>query len=45
MRANGGKYDHWSSLVDEMIFVGDSRKAGKILDAMRTGYCAAACIP
>lgn len=45
MRANGGKYDHWSALVDEMIFVGDSRKAGKILDAMRTGYCAAACIP
>ena len=44
MRANGAKYDHWSSLVDEMVFVGDSRRAGKILDAMRTGYCAAASI-
>ena len=36
---------HTSGRIDEMIFVGDSRKAGKILDAMRTGYCAAACIP
>lgn len=44
MKANSAKYDPWSELVDEMIFIGDSRKAGKILEAMRTGYCAAACI-
>lgn len=32
--------DSWHELAEEVIFVGDCRKAAKILEAMRTGYCA-----
>ena len=34
------RYSGWYDLVPEVIPIGDSRKAGKILEAMRTGYCA-----
>lgn len=32
--------DSWHELAGEVIFVGDCRKASKIQEAMRTGYCA-----
>lgn len=38
-----GKIPHfmeWHELAEEVIFVGDCRKASKIQEAMRTGYCA-----
>lgn len=34
------RYSGWYDLAPEVIPIGDSRKAGKILEAMRTGYCA-----
>lgn len=40
MRATSEKYDGWHELAEEVIPVGDCRKASKILEAMRTGYCA-----
>lgn len=40
MRATSERYDAWHDLVEDMIFVGDCRCSSKILDAMRTGYCA-----
>lgn len=40
MRGTLPKLDSWHDLAEEVIFVGDCRKASKILEAMRTGYCA-----
>ena len=40
MRATSEKYDCWHDLAEEVIPIGDCRKASKILEAMRTGYCA-----
>lgn len=40
MRGTSGQYDGWHDLAEEVVFVGDCRKAAKILEAMRTGYCA-----
>lgn len=40
MRATSEKYDSWHDLAEEVIPIGDCRKASKILEAMRTGYCA-----
>jgi len=38
------KFDCWQDLADEVMVVGDCRRAGKILEAMRSGYCAGATI-
>lgn len=40
MRGVSEQLDGWHELADEVIFVGDCRKSSKILEAMRTGYCA-----
>ncbi len=40
MRAASPKLGSWHDLAEEVIFVGDCRKSAKILEAMRTGYCA-----
>ena len=40
MRGTSDKLDRWYDLAEEVIFVGDCRKPSKILEAMRTGYCA-----
>ena len=40
MRATWEQYADWLDLAEEVIPIGDCRKAGKILEAMRTGYCA-----
>lgn len=40
MKGTSPKLDSWHALADEVILVGDCRKASKILEAMRTGYCA-----
>ena len=32
--------DRWFGLAEEVIPIGDCRKAARILEAMRTGYCA-----
>lgn len=40
MKGTLPKYENWHELAEEVIFVGDCRKASKILEAMRTGYCA-----
>ena len=40
MRGTSERFDSWHELADEVIVVGDCRKASKILEAMRTGYCA-----
>ena len=40
MRPAVQRYSGWYDLAPEVIPIGDSRKAGKILEAMRTGYCA-----
>ncbi|WP_125141592.1 FAD-dependent oxidoreductase [Clostridium transplantifaecale] len=40
MRGTSERFDSWHDLADEVIVVGDCRKASKILEAMRTGYCA-----
>ena len=40
MRADTEAADKWYDLADEVIAVGDSIKSGKILEAVRTGYCA-----
>lgn len=40
MKAASERFDAWHDLADEVILVGDSRRSSKILDAMRTGYCA-----
>lgn len=44
MRGTLPQYEKWNDLAEEVIFVGDCRKAGKILEAMRTGYCAGSTI-
>ena len=44
MRATNQKYDSWVMLADEVEFIGDCKQSGKILSAMRTGYCAGATI-
>lgn len=40
MRATWDQYGDWHDLAEEVIPIGDCRKASKILEAMRTGYCA-----
>ena len=40
MRANTETVDKWYGLADEVIAVGDCVKSSKILEAMRSGYCA-----
>ena len=40
MRGTLPHYEKWHELAEEVIFVGDCRKASKIQEAMRTGYCA-----
>lgn len=40
MRATAEQFDSWHDLVEEMVVVGDCRRSGKILEAMRSGYCA-----
>lgn len=40
MRGTSAQVDNWHELADEVIFVGDCRKSAKILEAMRSGYCA-----
>ena len=40
MRGISAQLDSWHELAGEVIFVGDCRKASKIQEAMRTGYCA-----
>lgn len=40
MRGTLPHYEKWNELAEEVIFAGDCRKASKILEAMRTGYCA-----
>lgn len=40
MRGTSEHFDSWHDLADEVIVVGDCRKASKIQEAMRTGYCA-----
>lgn len=40
MKGTLPQYEKWNDLAEEVIFVGDCRKASKILEAMRTGYCA-----
>ena len=44
MKGTLPQYEKWNDLAEEVIFVGDCRKAGKILEAMRTGYCAGSTI-
>ena len=39
MRGISAQLDSWHELAGEVIFVGDCRKASKIQEAMRTGYC------
>lgn len=43
-RALSEQYDSWHALAQDVIVVGDCRRSGKILEAMRTGYCAGATI-
>lgn len=40
MRGTAERFDSWRELAEDLIFVGDCRKSSKILDAVRTGYCA-----
>lgn len=40
MRGTSRHYDAWHDLAEDIIVVGDCRRSGKILEAMRTGYCA-----
>lgn len=40
MRPNSHQVDRWFGLAEEVIPIGDCRKAARILEAMRTGYCA-----
>lgn len=40
MRGTLPHFMEWNDLAEEVIFVGDCRKASKIQEAMRTGYCA-----
>lgn len=40
MRGSLPRFEGWHELAEEVIFVGDCRKASKIQEAMRTGYCA-----
>ena len=40
MRGISAQLDSWHELAGEVMFVGDCRKASKIQEAMRTGYCA-----
>lgn len=44
MRATNIQYDDWFMLAAEVAFIGDCMQPGKILSAMRTGYCAGATI-
>lgn len=40
MRATSEKFDAWHDLAEDVVVVGDCRRSSKILEAMRTGYCA-----
>lgn len=40
MRGTLSYFEKWNELAEEVIFVGDCRRASKIQEAMRTGYCA-----
>lgn len=40
MRANNAMIDEWAALVPEIRIVGDCSHAARIMEAMRTGYCA-----
>jgi len=40
MTANNGMLDNWAKLVPELRVVGDCVRAGRIKEAMRSGYCA-----
>lgn len=34
------RFDSWYDLAEDVIFVGDCLRPGKVMEAMRTGYCA-----
>jgi 2,4-dienoyl-CoA reductase-like NADH-dependent reductase (Old Yellow Enzyme family)/thioredoxin reductase len=40
MRAASEKFDCWRDLAEDVIMVGDCHRSSKILEAMRSGYCA-----
>ncbi|MDR1651377.1 MAG: FAD-dependent oxidoreductase [Synergistaceae bacterium] len=40
MRAASEKFDGWRGLAEDVIVTGDCRCSSKILEAMRSGYCA-----
>lgn len=40
MRGESLRFDPWYSLAEDVIVVGDTRRASTILEAMRSGYCA-----
>lgn len=40
MRGTSEKFDAWHDLAEDVIVVGDCRRSARILEAMRTGYCA-----
>jgi pyruvate/2-oxoglutarate dehydrogenase complex dihydrolipoamide dehydrogenase (E3) component len=40
MRAASEKFDAWRGMADDVILAGDCRRSSKILEAMRSGYCA-----
>ena len=44
MRATSAEYDQWHDLAEDVVVVGDCRRSAKVLEAMRTGYCAGATI-
>ena len=40
MRANNAMIDEWAALVPEIRITGDCSRSARIMEAMRTGYCA-----
>ena len=34
------RYDAWHELAEDVVVIGDCRRSARILEAMRTGYCA-----
>lgn len=40
MRANNAMLDEWEDLVPELRVTGDCSRSARIMEAMRTGYCA-----
>ena len=40
MRGTSEEYDSWHDLAEDVVVVGDCRRSAKVLEAMRTGYCA-----